>query len=201
MCCEQQFHASAMEILDRRHRSGRALGKRLDGSCDLNTAKRFSPMIAILAGAGTLCVVGCGDISERVVSNDAGSGVVLVTDEAVLRGYSSSCEAEWTEPVQIPPNLPPEATKLLTQQPRDGTKTWLRQPPKGIWLPNGTKGNMRDRKFLRRGQLVDPYSANSYDMERDRAVEVVLFRVKDGPHKDLEGWMPNRYLRPTVMMP
>ena len=134
--------------------------------------------------------VGCGDVSERAVSNYAATGVVLVTDEAMLRDYSLACEPEWTEPVQSPWN-----------RPQDGTKTWIRHPPKGIWLPNGTKGNMVDRKFLRRGELLPPYPANSFDMERDRAVEVARIRVKDGLHKGVEGWMPNTYLKPTVVMP
>jgi hypothetical protein len=38
-------------------------------------------------------------------------------------------------------------------------------PARVISVPNGTKGRMLDRKFLRDGGLVDPYPANSYDME------------------------------------
>ena len=55
---------------------------------------------------------------------------------------------------------------------------------------------MLDRKFLRGGELVDPYPANSYDMERDRAVEVVLFEITEGAKRGLRGWVQKSFLRP-----
>jgi hypothetical protein len=152
----------------------------------------FSVSLVVLGvglTASWLCLLGCGNlVNERTVNNPFGTGVVLVTDKAVLRDYSVVCDAEWSEP---------HASHL----PNDGTKTWTRQPPKAIGLPNGTKAEILDRKFLRQGELVNPYSAGLYDMERDRAVEVVLLRVRGGLHVNLEGWMPNMYLRPTVVWP
>jgi len=55
-------------------------------------------------------------------------------------------------------------------------------PAVAINIPNGTKGRAVDRKFLKGGILVDPYPANTYDMEREGAVEVILFEVTEGPH-------------------
>jgi len=154
--------------------------------------------VALPLGGMLLCIVCVGlmvmffwhvDISECVVSNTSGTGVALVSDEAVLREYSNACDSEWTEVPSRPPWI------------QDGTNTWIKQPPKGNVISNGTKGNMLSRKFLQHGRLVDPYPANSYDMQRNRAVEVVLIRIKDGPYRTLEGWMPIRYLRPTDVLP
>ncbi len=71
-------------------------------------------------------------------------------------------------------------------------------PPPGntIRIPNGTKGRAVDRKFLRGGRLVDPYPANTYEMERDGAIEVVLFEVTEGPHRGSRGWVQASFLRP-----
>jgi hypothetical protein len=71
-------------------------------------------------------------------------------------------------------------------------------PPPGnvIGIPNGTKGRAVDRKFLRGRRLVDPYPANTYDMERDEAVEVVPFEVTEGPHRGTRGWVQSSFLRP-----
>jgi hypothetical protein len=55
---------------------------------------------------------------------------------------------------------------------------------------------MRDRKFLKGGELVDPYPANSYDMERDQAVEVVLFEITEGAKRGSRGWVQKSCLRP-----
>jgi hypothetical protein len=70
-------------------------------------------------------------------------------------------------------------------------------PPSNVLrVPNGTKGLALKRKFLRGGRLVDPYSANTYDMERDGTVEVVLFELTDGPHRGSKGWVKASFLRP-----
>ena len=65
-----------------------------------------------------------------------------------------------------------------------------------IPVPNGTKGRMMDRKFFRGGELVVPYAANSYDMERDGAVEVVLFEITEGPQRGVRGWVQMSFLHP-----
>jgi hypothetical protein len=145
-------------------------------------------VVGFFAGLGSLLLVGCVDFGERAISNSLGTGIVFVTDEPALRGYSVASDAEWREP---------QENSMLP----DGTKTWIRQPPKGRPLANGTKVRILDLKFLRRGDLVSPYPANGYDMERDRAVEVALVRVKDGPYASVEGWVPLKYLRPTVFLP
>ena len=69
-------------------------------------------------------------------------------------------------------------------------------PAAVISVSNGTKGLARDRKFLRGGRLVDPYPANSYDMERDGALEVELFEVTEGPKRGSKGWVQSSFLRP-----
>ncbi len=71
-----------------------------------------------------------------------------------------------------------------------------RPPARAISVPNGTKGRMLDRKFLRDGGLVDPYPANTYDMERDKAVEVVLFEITEGPQRGVRGWVQGSFLHP-----
>jgi hypothetical protein len=82
-----------------------------------------------------------------------------------------------------------------------GTRTWIKKPPQGVFIETGTKANILDRKFLEDGNLVEPYAANSYDMERDGAVEVVLIKIQDGPKKNLEGWIPHGFVSPTHVMP
>ena len=63
-------------------------------------------------------------------------------------------------------------------------------PPEGaIAVPNGSKGRIVDTKFLKGGQLVMPYPADSFDMERDGAVRVVLFEVTEGPKRGAKGWI------------
>jgi len=69
-------------------------------------------------------------------------------------------------------------------------------PVTAISVPNKTKGRMLDRKFLRGGELVEPYPANSYDMERDGAVEVVLFEITEGPQRGVRGWVQMSFLYP-----
>jgi hypothetical protein len=60
-----------------------------------------------------------------------------------------------------------------------------------VLVSDKTRAHYKDRKFLLPGgRLVEPYSANSFDMERDEAVEVERVRIIEGPHKGLEGWVP-----------
>ncbi len=145
-----------------------------------------SAAFAGIALLPALIYCGCGDLRERVVKANPGDGAVLVDDTAVLQHYSLSSDAEWTRP--------PSPGLLLA----DGTSTWLEQPPQGTFIPNGTKAEAEDRKFLQAGKLVEPYSADSFDMQRNRAVEVVLVTIKDGPSRGLRGWMPSRFLYPTA---
>jgi hypothetical protein len=69
-------------------------------------------------------------------------------------------------------------------------------PSNVIPVPNRTKGLALERRFLRGGNLVDPYPASSHDMERDGAVEVVLFEVTEGPNRGSKGWVQASFLRP-----
>jgi hypothetical protein len=65
-----------------------------------------------------------------------------------------------------------------------------------IAVPNGTKGRVLQRKFLKGGYLVAPYPANSYEMERDQAVEVALFEVGEGLQRGSKGWVHASFLHP-----
>jgi len=69
-------------------------------------------------------------------------------------------------------------------------------PDRVIAIPNGTKGRVLQRRYLKGGKLVMPYSANSYDMERDGAIEVALFEVSEGPKRGVKGWVQASFLRP-----
>jgi hypothetical protein len=69
-------------------------------------------------------------------------------------------------------------------------------PSNVIRVASGTKGLALKRKFLKGGKLVDPYPANTYDMERDGAVEVVLFELTNGPNRGSKGWVKSSFLRP-----
>ncbi len=96
-------------------------------------------------------------------------------------------------------SCPPQQPILLAPDLR--TLTTLLSPagaPSGtaIPVPNGTKGRALDRKFLKGGELVVPYPANSYDMKRDRAVEVVLFEITEGPQRGVRGWVQSSFLHP-----
>ena len=70
-------------------------------------------------------------------------------------------------------------------------------PSSAIWVPDGTTGKAIDRKFLQRGQLVEPYPATGNDMKRNGAVEVVLLQITNGPRKGLDGWIIASRLRPS----
>ena len=114
---------------------------------------------------------------------------VLVTEIAVLRNCSNDASAgDWDRAPVFPSPIP------------DGIRTWIEHPPEDL-IPRRAKANIQNRQFLQDGKLVDPYPANSYDMQRNRAIEVVFVEIKDGPHRDIQGWMPLRYVRPTVVMP
>ena len=76
-----------------------------------------------------------------------------------------------------------------------------RTSPGLVFLPNGTKGVWKGRRFLLEGgRLVEPHPANSYDMIRDGAVEIERIRVTEGPQKGLEGWIPSDRLQRLLTM-
>jgi hypothetical protein len=59
-----------------------------------------------------------------------------------------------------------------------------------VLIPGGTRAIVIGRSFiLPGGRLVDPYSANTYDMARDGAVEVERIRITQPPNENLEGWV------------
>jgi len=65
-----------------------------------------------------------------------------------------------------------------------------------VFVPNKTRGILKGRQFLLKGgRLVQPYSANTYDMLRDGAVEVERIKITEGPQKGLTGWLPSGYLQ------
>lgn len=60
-----------------------------------------------------------------------------------------------------------------------------------VFAPNQTRGIARGYRYLLPGgRLVDPYPANSYDLQRDNAIEVEKIRITGGPSKGVEGWAP-----------
>jgi hypothetical protein len=69
-------------------------------------------------------------------------------------------------------------------------------PDAAISVPNGTKGRMLERRFLRGSRLVDPYPASENDMERDGALEVAMFEITEGPQRGLKGWIQLSFLAP-----
>jgi hypothetical protein len=89
--------------------------------------------------------------------------------------------------VFIAPDLPTLSVLL-------GAETSV--PAAAISIQNGTKGRVRDRKFFKSDRLVDPYPATGFDMERDRAIEVVLFEITEGPKSGVKGWIRMSLLRP-----
>ena len=59
-----------------------------------------------------------------------------------------------------------------------------------VRIPEGTKGTAIGRQFvLPEGRLVEPYSANRFDMARDGAIEVERIRITQPPNVGLEGWV------------
>jgi len=58
-----------------------------------------------------------------------------------------------------------------------------------IYLWPGTKAMATGRKFvLPGGRTVVPYSANTYDMARDGAVEIEHIKIHD-QHLEADGWV------------
>jgi hypothetical protein len=73
-------------------------------------------------------------------------------------------------------------------------------PPNGAAVvPNGTKARLLERKFLKEGLLVEPYAANSFDMIRDKAIEVELIEVREGRFQFAVGWVPRSCLQPEFL--
>jgi hypothetical protein len=65
-----------------------------------------------------------------------------------------------------------------------------------VFVPNHTRGIARGERFLLKGgRLVIPYSANSYDLQRDGAMEVEGIEIMEGPHKGVMGWAPVNYFQ------
>jgi hypothetical protein len=63
-----------------------------------------------------------------------------------------------------------------------------------IAIPAGTKGRVVDRKFLEDGSLVSAYPASANDLQRDGAIEILLFEVTDGPRRGSKGWVRQSFL-------
>jgi hypothetical protein len=110
--------------------------------------------------------------------------IVCPTDEQMRRCIVSTPAAIG---VLLAPDLPTLNTLLAPNTP---------PPSNVISIPNRTKGRVVDRMFLKRKKLVDPYPANTYDMERDGAIEMVLFEVTEGPQRGSKGWIGAWFLRP-----
>lgn len=132
---------------------------------------------------------GCGDLSECVVADNSAGGVVIVSDLKVLHNYSLSIGAAWK-------SMPLTRDSVMFAE-----HNWIADPPPGIFLQTGTKVTVLDRRFLEAGELLEPYSANSYDMQRNLAVEVIHVVVRQGPHQNSQGWLPHYSCRPTVVLP
>ena len=65
-----------------------------------------------------------------------------------------------------------------------------------VFIRNGTRARYLGQKFLIKGsRLVEPYSANSYDMARDGAIEVERIKIMEGPSKGLKGWVQPQSLQ------
>jgi hypothetical protein len=68
-----------------------------------------------------------------------------------------------------------------------------------VFVPNKTRGITKGSQFLLKGgRLVEPYSANTYDMLRDGAVEVERIKITEGPQTGLVGWLPPHLLQRLV---
>lgn len=70
-----------------------------------------------------------------------------------------------------------------------------------VFVPNGTHAEVRDRKFLKDGRLVEVYPASSFEMNRDGAVEMERIRITDPYHRKAEGWVLSQCLRRIVVFP
>ena len=106
----------------------------------------------------------------RIVRGSPDAGVWVATNEDGLRALS-------------------ETNGTALDHPKPEARTRL------VFIPNKTRGRYKGRKFLlKSGRLVDPYPANSYDMQRDEAVEVEKIKITEGPNKGLEGWVQANHL-------
>jgi hypothetical protein len=129
-------------------------------------------------GRYRLCI-----LLSLVLASQLGSTACITREQAQRRVVKGPTP----EGVLLAPDLPSLKASIAAEG---------EVPGDVIRLPNGTKGRVIERKFLRGGILVDPYPANSYDMERDGAIEVELFEVTEGPSRGAKGWVRAAYLRP-----
>jgi hypothetical protein len=109
---------------------------------------------------------------------------VSMTACSARSGYFVSSPAP--NGVMLAPDLPTLST-LFSSNPPESNNT--------ITVPNGTNGEILDRKFLKGGRLVTPYPASQNQMERDGAIEVALFEVTEGPQRGAKGWVQASFLR------
>lgn len=74
-----------------------------------------------------------------------------------------------------------------------------------VWVPEGVEiQHLAGGGFLPDGQIVKPYSANTYDMARDGATSVSRGRILQAPNEGREGWIHHDFIRVkpgTVMAP
>jgi hypothetical protein len=114
----------------------------------------------------------------RIVNGVPNAGVWIATDDEGLRAMSN-------QPL-VPPSLFgfPSAVPINTAN------------DKLVFVPNKTRGITKGSQFLLKGgRLVEPYSANTYDMLRDGAVEVERIKITEGPQTGLVGWLPPHLLQ------
>lgn len=163
----------------------------MDGCSTMRAAIRISGRLLCCAVALTAVVMllCCGDLNEWVIFDNRAGGVVLVTDLKELYDYSLRTSAEW------------KRMPLAAETAMFGERDWIAHPPAGVFLQTGTKVAILKRRFLQNGQLVEPYPANSYDMQRNLAVEVIYVAVRDGQYQRVQGWLPHYCCRPTVILP
>ncbi len=151
---------------------------------EIETAGRALVGTFVLAALTVLS--GCGDGREYVVGFEP---VVLVVDTKVLKDYSLRTGEEWKQ------------MALNIDSVNFGERNWIAHPPAGILLKPGSKITVLGRRFLQPGELVESYAANSYDMQRNLAVEVLFVEVQHGQQRQLQGWLPHYCCRPAVLMP
>jgi len=119
------------------------------------------------------------DFRVRIINGDPKLGVWVATNDSGLRFLTGN--------ETVSRGLNPVASNAMTECGYNDVDDGL------VCFSQPTRALVEDRKFLLSGgRLVHPYSANSYDMERDGAIEVEKIRVTDGPHRNLEGWIQSR---------
>lgn len=145
----------------------------------------------------------CGDNQKRIVrSARHGEGALMATNSDGLRRLQEmySLPKTCTEA-----NMRTAREALALKKPEDAMKVFLCWPaskpiPDDVGLglvriPEGTKGTAIGRQFvLPEGRLVEPYSANRFDMARDGAIEVERIRITQPPNVGLEGWVYTGFL-------